>query len=123
MYERALQSHEGERGDLLVHFPGLGEHRWSHMAKWLNIVETTPREWNLPLEETGYLNKTTTYWSQIRSAKESIKSAEKKLKSGEVVSGNTNETVNALRNTLREKSDNMELTQQQTEDLNVLIGI
>ena len=114
-------AYEGKRGDLLVHFPGLEERRWPHMAKWLNIVETTPGEWNLPLEETGYLNKTKVYWSQIRSAKESIVSAEKKLKSGEAVSANTNETVSALRNTLRENSDNMELVQKQTKDLNALI--
>jgi hypothetical protein len=35
-------AYEGKRGDLLVHFPGLEERRWPHMAKWLNIVETTP---------------------------------------------------------------------------------
>jgi hypothetical protein len=119
-------AYEGKRGDLLVHFPGLEERRWPHMAKWLNIVETTPQEWNLPLEETGYINKTTMYWSQIRSAKESIKSAEKKLLSGvsgEALSRSTNETAGALKSILREKSDNMELVQQQTQDLNVLIGM
>lgn len=116
-------AYEGKWGDLLVHFPGLEERRWPHMAKWLDIVEMTPHEWNLPLEETGYLNKTTVYWSQIRSAKESIKSAEKKLKSGEAVSGNTKEAVGALKNALREKSDNMELVQQLLQDLNGLIGI
>ncbi|KXG51868.1 Galactosyl transferase [Penicillium griseofulvum] len=119
-------AYEGKRGDLLVHFPGLEERRWPHMAKWLNIVETTPQEWNLPLEETGYINKTTMYWSQIRSAKESIKSAEKKLLSGvsgEALSRSTNETAGALKNILREKSDNMELVQQQTQDLNALIGM
>ncbi|KAJ5431864.1 hypothetical protein N7445_008362 [Penicillium cf. griseofulvum] len=119
-------AYEGKRGDLLVHFPGLEERRWPHMAKWLNVVETTPQEWNLPLEETGYINKTTMYWSQIRSAKESIKSAEKRLLSGvsgEALSRSTNETAGALKKTLREKSDNMELVQKQTQDLNALIGM
>ncbi|KAJ5484503.1 Galactosyl transferase [Penicillium expansum] len=111
-----------KEGDLLVHFPGLEERRWPHMAKWLNIVETTPQKWNLPLEETGYINKTTTYWSQIRSAKESLKSAEKKLQSGEAMSGNTTKkAISALKNALREKSDNMELVQQRLQDLNALI--
>ncbi|KGO43105.1 Galactosyl transferase [Penicillium expansum] len=115
-------AYEGKRGDLLVHFPGLEERRWPHMAKWLNIVETTPQKWNLPLEETGYINKTTTYWSQIRSAKESLKSAEKKLQSGEAMSGNTTKkAISALKNALREKSDNMELVQQRLQDLNALI--
>ncbi|KAJ5457197.1 hypothetical protein N7530_012471, partial [Penicillium desertorum] len=114
-------AYEGKRGDLLVHFPGLEERRWPHMAKWLNIVETTPHKWNLPLEDTGYINKTTTYWSQMRSAKESIKSAEKKLQSGEAVSGNTKEAVGALREALREKSDDMELVLQRLENLDALI--
>ena len=36
--------YEGEKGNLLVHFPGLEKDRWPHMAKWLDIIEANPRK-------------------------------------------------------------------------------
>lgn len=115
-------AYEGKRGDLLVHFPGLEERRWPHMAKWLNIVETTPQDWNLPLGETGYLNKTVMYWSQIRSAKDSIKVAEKRLQPGDSASEIIREAIDAFKKVMREESDNVELIQQRLRDFDVLIG-
>jgi len=115
-------AYEGKKGDLLVHFPGLEERRWPHMAKWLDIVEMKPHEWELPLEETGYLNRTAMYWSQLRSAKDSVKLVEKRVQSGETVSWNTKEAAAALKKALREESDNMELVQQRLEGLGSLIG-
>jgi hypothetical protein len=115
-------AYEGKKGDLLVHFPGLEERRWPHMAKWLDIVEMTPHEWDMPLAETGYPNRTAAYWSQLRNAKEGIKLAEKKIQSGETVSEDTKVAVNALKNALREESDNMDLIQERLKGLNVLVG-
>lgn len=115
-------AYEGKKGDLLVHFPGLEERRWPHMAKWLNIVEMTPQEWDLPLEETGYLNMTATYWSQLRSAKDSVKLVEKKKQSGETVSSDIMDALSALRKVLREESDNMDLVQRRLQDLDGLTG-
>jgi hypothetical protein len=114
-------AYEGKKGDFLVHFPGLEERRWPHMAKWLDIVEMTPHEWVLPLEETGYLNKTALYWSQFRSAKTGIELAEEKLHSGAAVSGDTKEAIGALKKALHEDSDNMDLVQQKLQGLDALI--
>lgn len=115
-------AYEGVKGDLLVHFPGLEERRWPHMAKWLDIVEITPHEWNLPLEETGYLNRTATYWSQVRSAKEIIRTVEMKVQSEESVPRDILEAVGALKKALREESDNLDVVQRRVQSLGVLVG-
>ncbi|CAG8366382.1 unnamed protein product [Penicillium salamii] len=115
-------AYEGRRGDLLVHFPGLEERRWPHMAKWLDIVEMTPHEWDLPLEETGYPDRTVTYWSLFRSARNSIESVEKKIHAGESMPARTVEAVEILRKVLREKSDNMDLIRKGLNTLGALVG-
>lgn len=72
--------YEGNKGNLLVHFPGLEAERWSHMAKWLDIVEATPGAWERPLEETDYLAKTNTFWEQVRAATRAVADLEEKAK-------------------------------------------
>lgn len=115
-------AYEGKKGDLLVHFPGLEERRWPHMAKWLDIVETTPKAWNMPLEETGYLNRTADYWSQLRRAKDSVKSVEKKIKSGETMPKAAIDAFSVLKKVLREESDNMESVEKSLQGLDDLVG-
>ncbi|CAG8947378.1 unnamed protein product [Penicillium salamii] len=115
-------AYEGRRGDLLVHFPGLEERRWPHMAKWLDIVEMTPHEWDLPLEETGYPDRTATYWSLFRSARNRIESVEKKIHAGESMPARTVEAVGILRKVLREESDNMDLIRKGLNALGALVG-
>jgi hypothetical protein len=115
-------AYEGKRGDLLVHFPGLEERRWPHMAKWLDIVEMTPEKWNLPLEETGYIKKTADYWSQLRDAKNKIKIAEQKMQAGEVrLSVEIGEASDALKKVVLEDSDDVDRIQQRLQDLNTLL--
>jgi hypothetical protein len=63
-----IHAFEGSRGDMLVHFPGLEEARWEHMSKWLETVESTPEEWERPLEETIYRNVTGQFWQDYSSA-------------------------------------------------------
>lgn len=47
--------YEGEKGDLLVHFPGLEDDRWQHMQKWLDTVEgLQARHWTVALAYTKY---------------------------------------------------------------------
>ncbi|KAJ5633315.1 hypothetical protein N7490_009654 [Penicillium lividum] len=116
-------AYEGKKGDLLVHFPGLEEQRWPHMAKWLDIVEKTPQQWEVPLEETDYPKKTSTFWSNVRDAKQSIKKAENILKSDS--SQNTADLTGAmeeLQEALREKTDDLEIFQQHLDSLKRLIG-
>ncbi|OQD83119.1 hypothetical protein PENANT_c018G08027 [Penicillium antarcticum] len=115
-------AYEGKRGDLLVHFPGLGEKRWPHMAKWLDIVEMTPQKWKLPLEQTGYLTKTEAYWSQLRDAKNRIQIAEQRLQAGKSrSSARIEQAADALKKVILEDSDEVDRIQQRLEDLNALL--
>jgi hypothetical protein len=36
---------------------------------WLDIIELMPEEWEIPLEETEYLNQTTAFWTRLRTAR------------------------------------------------------
>lgn len=115
-------AYEGKKGDLLVHFPGLEEQRWVHMAKWLDIVERTPQKWDVPLEETDYPNKTSTFWTNVRDAKESIKLAEKIHNHNSFQStGNLTGAVKELKEVLRENTDDQELLQQRLESIRMLL--
>ncbi|KAL4802399.1 hypothetical protein BDV18DRAFT_164222 [Aspergillus unguis] len=62
-------AYEGEKGHMLVHFPGLGEDRWSHMQKWLDVVEAE-EEWEVEVQETWYLDETRQFWERIRHARD-----------------------------------------------------
>ncbi|KAL4917036.1 cytochrome P450 [Aspergillus aurantiobrunneus] len=60
---------EGNRGDFVVHFPGLGGERWSHMERWLDAVERVPGDWEVAVNETGYLRETEAFWARVRAAR------------------------------------------------------
>lgn len=61
--------YEGGKGDMLVHFPGLFEDRAPHMEKWLSELESNQQDWEVPLEETEYPNRTKMFWNDIREAR------------------------------------------------------
>ena len=64
-----LHGYEGKKGDMLVHFPGMEGERWKHMSDWLDIIETKPREWAMPLEDTDYPVKIAAYWEELKQAR------------------------------------------------------
>lgn len=68
--------YEGEKGRLLVHFPGLEQERWAHMEKWLRIVADTPEEWEADLADTMYPAEIETFWSELGSAREMLRRAD-----------------------------------------------
>lgn len=70
---------EGEKGNLLVHFPGLEGDRWRHMNDWLNMVERDHTTWDLALGKTTYPNETRIYWDTVRHAMEVYREAEWKI--------------------------------------------
>ncbi|KAF9894786.1 hypothetical protein FE257_004407 [Aspergillus nanangensis] len=111
-------AYEGKRGNLLVHFPGLEEDRWSHMSKWLDVVEYTPEKWRVQLAETEYATKTVEFWNQVRTAKRAINATEERLKSPSLKSKNrVEEGLRGLKKVLYEEADDMELLRQRIDDL------
>ncbi|KAL3454898.1 hypothetical protein BJX64DRAFT_282437 [Aspergillus heterothallicus] len=121
-----LHAYEGERGNYLVHFPGLGEQRWPHMERWLDLVEQTPEKWEVPVEETWYLRDTEAFWYRVSTAKGIIADYEReksKKKEAAPLSSREREmetAVEALREVLREQPFEAALLQQRIEDWNVV---
>ena len=69
-----------KKGDMLLHFPGMGEARYPDMAKWLDITGRTPNEWEVPLEQTEYPERVSQFWNQFRTVRDALKSAEEGIR-------------------------------------------
>jgi hypothetical protein len=126
-YER-LDAYEGAKGDMLVHFPGLEDARWDHMARWLDTIETTPGEWEIPLEQTDYPNRTTTFWTQFRAARDEVNRIRKQLQSaaaaslhGTVPATARGAAVSRLENALEENADDLDLVRQRLDELHTVV--
>lgn len=70
---------EGEKGDMLVHFPGLFDHREPRMEKWFHELERHQQDWEVPLEETQYASRTTTFWNIFREARNAAKALQEAI--------------------------------------------
>ena len=60
-------------GDLLVHFAGHKEQRQETMQKWLAYRERHRSEWELDVEQTGYVAEIKKFWdedAELENAKE-----------------------------------------------------
>jgi len=74
-----LETFEGRRGDLLVHFWDLEGDKWAAMAKTLdalghrasggNATAASVGAWKKPFEETGYEKEVQAFWNRMREAK------------------------------------------------------
>ncbi|PYH97539.1 hypothetical protein BO71DRAFT_466956 [Aspergillus ellipticus CBS 707.79] len=116
-----LHGYEGQKRSLLVHFPGLEDQRWEHMARWLDAVEAYPAQWRVPLEETWYLNETTHFWTGIRHAKRPVAAAEEELRySNPANRTKLEEELQELRTAIREITDTPELLLQQIDELDAV---
>jgi hypothetical protein len=118
-------AYEGKKGDMLVHFPGLQEDRWPHMQKWIEIVETTPLEWEVPLHETVYPDLTREFWDKFRAARDLARKVENELsaaKPGTRVAARE-DAVKALRDALRQHADEPEILQERVDGLQAAIRI
>jgi hypothetical protein len=59
-----LQVHPG---DLLVHFPGTPKANLTRtLTPYLEIAESHSRDWEVPLEETRYVEETKRFWTDLR---------------------------------------------------------
>ncbi|ETN46911.1 uncharacterized protein HMPREF1541_01100 [Cyphellophora europaea CBS 101466] len=74
-------AYEGEKGDMMVHFPGLQEDRWNHMATWLEILEGPgQKEWEVPLEQTRYPKLIAEFWETLKSGKTTLENGKQQMK-------------------------------------------
>ncbi|KAL4753661.1 hypothetical protein BDW72DRAFT_190869 [Aspergillus terricola var. indicus] len=124
-YEWA-HAYEGKRGNMLVHFPGLEEKRWEHMEAWLDLVERGVGGWDVPAQETWYLEEGGRFWKRVQEARYIIGEYErmKELKEkpgsdqrGREEESETNRLVGELRSVLYEEPFEGEALQQRIEKL------
>ncbi|KAI9375783.1 cytochrome P450 [Aspergillus egyptiacus] len=131
-YEWA-HAYEGERGNLLVHFPGLGELRWEHMRRWLDVVERQGEGagegageggWEVDVAETGYLRETREFWERVETARGMIREYEGLKEKGSMsllMSREVETAVGELRRTLYDRSDDGELLQRRIDEWRFLL--
>jgi hypothetical protein len=115
--------YEGKKGDILVHFPGLEDAKWPHMAKWLNIIESTPHEWEVPLNQTDYPAKLDAFWNKFRAARDAANSVEEDIMiapEGTSTSARS-AAIAQLRVALQEHADEPDLLQQRLDDLRAAV--
>ncbi|KAL5338596.1 hypothetical protein BJX70DRAFT_398542 [Aspergillus crustosus] len=119
---------EGARGNLLVHFPGLGEQqRSAHMSRWLDVVETGSEEWEVPVSETWYLNDAEAFWERVAEGRRIVAEYEGRqramAKTAAPMSAGVKDVetaVNELRKVLFEEPFEGELLRQRIEDWKVV---
>ena len=115
--------YEGDAGRMLVHFPGLEQDRWAHMAKWLMIVEgAQAAKWRIALEETEYPGEIHSFWSALRGAREVLQSAQLWVKSHPDVGPNLMATLAETRDIMYSSTDRVEAVVNATRRLNNLLG-
>jgi hypothetical protein len=121
---QSLDAYEGTEGDMLVHFPGLGDARWEQMTRWLDIIEMAPDKWEVPLEQTDYLNKTTTFWTQFRAANNVVNRMQEHLQSsaaaashGTVPATARGAAASRLKDALEEHADDLDMVRQRLHEL------
>lgn len=69
-------AYEGEKGDMMVHFPGLQDDRWNHMASWLDILEGPGQAaWEVPFEQTQYPGRIAEFWAVLDAGEQMLKEA------------------------------------------------
>lgn len=106
-------AYEGEKGYMLVHFPGLEDDRWAHMSKWLNILEGSGQaEWEIPLEETHYPKEIAAFWSMIDACKQTLAQGKKQLGNAGDQDENLKVAVERLETVLWSETDQMEAMKQ-----------
>jgi hypothetical protein len=113
-----------KKGDILVHFPGIKEDRWPAMVDWLNIIEHTPNEWDVPLEQTNYPKKISQFWERFRAARDAVKSAEEDIRLAALGTPTFTRAaaISQLKITLQENADNQELLQQRLDELRAAVS-
>lgn len=94
-------AYEGQKGDFLVHLPGLFDDRALLMADWLHMVEARQDTWAIPLKETTYVQDTQTYWSIYGDAVKALEAASERDPIGEELA----DAVKELRSVLTDAAD------------------
>lgn len=116
-------AYEGKEGDMLVHFPGLGDAKTPHMTEWLKRIESSPNPWEVPLDKTDYPGRVEAFWKLYRSGWDIVKKTEEEVKkAGEKATTSARSAAAAeLRTALEEHSEDVELVKKRIEEIKAAI--
>jgi hypothetical protein len=119
-HNETLAPFQIRRGDLLVHFAGVGN-REERMGYWLDRAEQHLDDWEVPVKSTSYPQERKDFWDEMRRARQGKKEqmAEARLKATKALS--------ALDAQLDEYSDRLSVTEkdaifQQRDQINRMLG-
>ena len=136
MLNETIQANELRRGDLLVHFAGVGG-REERMNFWMDLAEQHLPEWELDLRHTSYPGEIREYWADKQAEAESLKeqlkvateTAQKIIETtkvhlddfrdelGDDEATRVQEKIDQLRKTVEEKAGQVEAIYKATDEL------
>ena len=114
-----VRGYEGQKGDLLVHFPGLAADRSKHMTDWLDIVEADPTAWEVPLDQTAYQLKLDEFWTALRRGRDLLLAAG--LNTSAAESTGPMQAVEHLKTVLEVQTDHLDVVNQAIEALTIAL--
>jgi hypothetical protein len=111
-------AYEGERGDVFVHFPGLEEDRWKHMADWLSILEgPQQKNWEVELQQTEYPARMAEFWEVFGTARKQLEVANERIRGQEPSSQPLREAMDAAERILWSETDQIVAMKEATQRL------
>ncbi|KPI43959.1 uncharacterized protein AB675_6169 [Cyphellophora attinorum] len=115
-------AYEGEKGDVFVHFPGLEEDRWKHMADWLSILEgPQQKDWEVELHQTKYPARVAEFWEVFGTARKQLEMANERIRGQEPTRQPLREAMDAAERILWSETDQIvamkEATQRLTKEM------
>jgi lipopolysaccharide biosynthesis glycosyltransferase len=110
--------YEGTRGYMFVHFVGLLEERWTHMQKWLDVLEG-PRqtEWEVELKDTHYPDTIEKFWTMIRHGRDAVRQVKMRYPDMETMPEPIRGSLERLQTVLWCETDQIDAVRSATQDL------
>ena len=78
-HNETLEAFQVRRGDLLVHFAGVGN-RDERMRFWLNRAEKHAPDWEVEIKHTSYPEETRDFWVEKKRERESVRREAEKVR-------------------------------------------
>lgn len=114
--------YEGSTGDMYVHFVGLSEDRWSHMQKWLDVLEgPEQQQWEQALNETDYPERIDEFWTTLRHGRDAVRQVKARLSDTEMMSEAVKNSLRRLQTVLWSETDQLKAVRQATQELREVI--
>jgi lipopolysaccharide biosynthesis glycosyltransferase len=110
--------YEGSKGSMFVHFVGLFEERWSHMQKWLDILEGPEQaEWEIKLKDTHYADAIEKFWTTLRHGRDAVRQVKARYSDTKTMPESIKSSLERLQTILWAETDQIDAVRWATQDL------